>query len=67
MKKTLLLLFAMFMAMLSFAQSSNLKNTITPAAGETWWGYFTEDDVNASNYGATVWVNKPTMRLPLKF
>lgn len=52
MRKTVLLLFAMIMAMTGFAQSKNLKNTITPAAGETWWGYFTDADVNADNFGA---------------
>lgn len=52
MKKTVLLLVAMFMAMTSFAQMANLKNTITPGEGEEWWGYFTEADANASNFGA---------------
>ena len=52
MKKTLLLLFAMFMALTSSAQMANLKTTITPAAGETWWGYFTDNDANAANFSA---------------
>ena len=52
MKKTLLLLFAMFMAVTSSAQMANLKTTITPAAGETWWGYFTDNDANAANFSA---------------
>ncbi|MBR5118234.1 MAG: hypothetical protein IK100_06270 [Muribaculaceae bacterium] len=51
MKKSVLLLFAIFMAMTSFAQSATLRNTITPAAGETWWGYFADADVNAANFG----------------
>lgn len=25
--------------------------TITPTDDQVWWGYFSEDDVNASNYG----------------
>ena len=51
MKKTVLFLFAMlFMAMSSFAQTATPKNTITPGAGETWWGYFTNNDLNASNF-----------------
>lgn len=53
MKKTVLLLLAMFMAMTSFAQGAMTpKNTITPGAGETWWGYFTDNDLNASNFSA---------------
>ena len=53
MKKTLLLLFAMFMAISSFAQwATTPKNTITPGAGETWWGYFTNNDANAANFSA---------------
>jgi len=31
---------------------STLGSTITPTGDETWWGYFTENDVNADNYGA---------------
>lgn len=53
MKKTVLLLFAMIMAMSSFAQSAMTpKNTITPGAGESWWGYFTDNDLNAANFSA---------------
>ena len=52
MKKSVLLLLAIFMAMTSFAQSAiTHRNTITPGAGETWWGYFTDDDLNADNFG----------------
>ncbi len=51
MKKTILLLLAMFVAMSSFAQSAiTPKSTITPGAGETWWGYFVDSDVNAANF-----------------
>ena len=49
MKKTLLLLFAMLLATTTFAQQ---RATITPGAGETWWGYFTDNDANASNFSA---------------
>ena len=53
MRKTVLLLFAMILAMSSFAQSAMTpKNTITPGAGGTWWGYFTDNDLNASNFSA---------------
>ncbi len=52
MKKSVLLLFAIFMAMTSFAQLKNVQaNSITPADGETWWGYFADADANASNFG----------------
>lgn len=53
MRKTVLLLFAMILAMSSFAQSAMTpKNTITPGAGEAWWGYFTDNDANAANFSA---------------
>ncbi len=53
MKKTVLFLFAMFMAISIFAQSATTpKSTITPGAGETWWGYFTDNDANAANFSA---------------
>ena len=53
MKKTVLLLFAMFLALSSFAQSATTpKSTITPGDGETWWGYFTDNDANAANFSA---------------
>lgn len=53
MKKTVLFLFAMFMAISIFAQSATTpKGTITPGAGETWWGYFTDNDANAANFSA---------------
>ena len=48
MKKTLLLLLVMLLATTTFAK----QRAITPAAGEIWWGYFTETDVNADNYSA---------------
>ena len=48
MRKTVLLLFAMILAMSSFAQ----PRTITPADGEMWWGYFVENDANADNFSA---------------
>ncbi|MBR5031038.1 MAG: hypothetical protein IKX63_08065, partial [Muribaculaceae bacterium] len=46
MKKLVLLLFAISIATLTFAQ----QRSITPGAGETWWGYFTESDANAANF-----------------
>ena len=52
MKKTVLLLFAIILAMSSFVKAATPKNTITPGAGETWWGYFTDNDANASNFSA---------------
>lgn len=52
MKKTVLFLFAIILAMSSFAKAATPKNTITPGAGETWWGYFTDNDANASNFSA---------------
>ena len=48
MKKTVLLLFAIVMALTSFAQPKG--NTITPTGTEMWWGYFTENDANAANF-----------------
>ena len=48
MKKTLLLLLVMLLATTTFAK----QRSITPAAGEIWWGYFTDADVNADNYSA---------------
>ncbi|MBO4722182.1 MAG: hypothetical protein J5629_04530 [Muribaculaceae bacterium] len=51
MKKTVLLLFAIFLAMSSQLQNVS-ATTITPAEGEMWWGYFGDNDVNASNFGA---------------
>ncbi len=51
MKKSILLLFAIFMAVSSFAQSAiTPKGTITPGAGENWWGYFTDHDATAANF-----------------
>ena len=46
MKKTLLLLFAILLATSTFAQ----QRSITPGAGEIWWGYFTDNDANAANF-----------------
>ena len=48
MKKTLLLLLAIVMATTTFAQVQS--KSITPTGNEIWWGYFIEDDVNASNF-----------------
>lgn len=48
MKKTVLLLFAIVMALVSVAQPKG--NTITPTGTEMWWGYFTENDADASNF-----------------
>jgi hypothetical protein len=59
MKKTVLLLFAILMAIsinaqwttnAPVSQSTILGNTITPANGQLWWGYFNADDVNAENF-----------------
>ena len=49
MKKTLLLLIAILLATTTFAQQ---RATITPGEGETWWGYFTDNDANAANFSA---------------
>ncbi len=49
MKKTLLLLIAILLATTTFAQQ---RATITPGEGEAWWGYFTDNDANASNFSA---------------
>jgi len=49
MKKTLLLLIAILLATTTFAQQ---RATITPGEGEAWWGYFTDNDLNASNFSA---------------
>lgn len=48
MKKTLLLLLAIVMATTTFAQVQS--KSITPTGNEIWWGYFIDDDVNASNF-----------------
>lgn len=48
MKKTVLLMFAIVMALASFAQPKG--NTITPTGTEMWWGYFTENDASAANF-----------------
>ena len=47
-KSVLLLMFVMLLAASSFAQ----QRSITPGAGEVWWGYFADSDVNADNYAA---------------
>ena len=47
-KSVLLLMFAMLLATSSFAQ----QRSITPGAGEVWWGYFADTDVNADNFSA---------------
>ena len=43
MKKQLLLIVAMMMAMCSYA-------TITPTGNQFWWGYFTESEASGDNY-----------------
>lgn len=65
MKKSVLLLFAIIMAITCFAQQWISKQqtngpqtpptvpqgiTITPTGNELWWGYFMENDANASNF-----------------
>ena len=65
MKKSVLLLFAIIMATTCFAQQWISKQqtngpqtpptvpqgiTITPTGNELWWGYFMENDANASNF-----------------
>ena len=67
MRKTVLLLFAILLAMTSFAQSAMTpKNTITPGAGEAWWGYFTDNDLMPLTLVLMALTHWPIMRLPLK-
>lgn len=65
MRKTILLLLAIFMATMTYAQQwmRELKSdapqtsptitqgaTITPTGSELWWGYFMENDANSDNF-----------------